>query len=65
MKIFERLLKLMPYDNPYMGFDYSAYPCDISGGVAHAIFEPVIRLFQGDTNTTKPGQFQYHFQSSY
>ena len=27
--------------------------------------EIIFRLFQGETNTTKPGRFQYHFQSSY
>lgn len=46
MKIFDRLLELMPYDNPYIGFDYSSYPYDISGGVAHAVFEPVIDSLQ-------------------
>lgn len=42
MKIFDMILEMMPYGNPYNGFDYSSYQYDISGGVAHAVFEQVI-----------------------
>jgi hypothetical protein len=40
--LFNTILEMMPYDNPYEGFDYSRYQYDTSGGVAHAVFEPVI-----------------------
>lgn len=41
-KIFDTILEMMPYDNPYTGFDAASYQYDISGGVAHAVFEPII-----------------------
>lgn len=46
MKIFDTILEMMPYRNPYDGFDYSSYQQDSSGGVKHAIFEQIIDKFR-------------------